>query len=122
MSKVLEDFKIVKFKTINAGYDYGYKVWDEIEQELIKVEELKDKNKFLEACNKDWEDDYEHLKYSYEIVRKQLEIIFYKNVNTMFLVFAKTYKEYNDRLLSIDPNLPTEVYFLTEEEFDILKK
>ena len=38
-SEALEDFKIIKFKTINAGYNYGYKVWDKIEQALLKAQE-----------------------------------------------------------------------------------
>ena len=39
-SEALEDFKIIKFKTINAGYDYGYEVWDKIEQALINFNNI----------------------------------------------------------------------------------
>lgn len=45
--EALEDFKMIKFKTINAGYDYGYKVWDKIEQVLLKAQEQEKENQVL---------------------------------------------------------------------------
>ena len=39
---LLEDFKIIKMKTINAGYNYGFKVWDEIEQALLELKQIKE--------------------------------------------------------------------------------
>ena len=42
LENVLEDFKVIKFKTINAGYDYGFKVWDDIEQALLELKQIKE--------------------------------------------------------------------------------
>lgn len=50
--EALEDFKMIKFKTINAGYNYGYKVWDKIEQALLKAQEQEKENELLKEIIK----------------------------------------------------------------------
>jgi len=65
-SEALEDFKIIKFKTINAGYDYGYEVWNKIEQTLLKAQEQE----------------------------KVLKIIFEKNVDIEDIKLYKNYEDY----------------------------
>lgn len=48
-------------------------------------QELKEENKVLKACIKDWEDDYEHLEFALEKREKALEILkkylYYDNKN-----------------------------------------
>ena len=48
-------------------------------------QELKEENKVLEACIKDWEDDYEHLEFYFKNREKALEILkkylYYDNKN-----------------------------------------
>ena len=42
-----------------------------IEQALLNAQELQKENKVLKACIKDWEDDYEHLKFASEKKKKR---------------------------------------------------
>lgn len=49
-SDVLEDFRIIKLKTISAGYNYGYKVWDKIEKALQQAEKDKKLLEILKLC------------------------------------------------------------------------
>lgn len=99
-SEALEDFKIIKFKTINAGYNYGYEVWDKIERALIKAQEQEKENAEL---------------------KKILSIIKEKRIDieSFYITFIEDEFDYNHY----------EKYYgtyglecLTQEEFELLKR
>ena len=91
-----------------------------IKQALIKAQEQKNENKVLKACIKDWEDDYEHLKFASEKKEKALEIIKKKLVNVVDLYQCTDLYTYN--------SLVKGTFFdgvlreLIKEEFDLLKE
>lgn len=81
-SEALEDFKLIKFKTINAGYNYGYKVWDKIEQVLLKAQEqekenqeLKEHTRYLEITNKLLETSVEVFKEENQILKEGIKAL-----------------------------------------------
>lgn len=103
-SEALEDFKIIKFKTINAGYDYGYKVWDKIEQALIKAQE---QEKVLEIIKEKGYDDYLLEEFDiFEAYKKNMDK-FYANQLVI---------DWNDKKQLV------ELRIYNEEEFDLLKR
>ena len=87
---------------------------------LDEIEEIK------ELVNND-----KHFKYknivsfnceSIEKSLKALEIIKEKKVDIRALEYTRNYKEYNARILNLHPTITTSVYFLTKEEFNLLKE
>lgn len=92
LSEALELLRMIKFKSINAGYNYGFGCWNKIEQTLIKAQEQK----------------------------KVLEILFKKQVDLGWLWYCihecvNSLNEYNKKM-------PIEKFKLTEEEFDLLRE
>ena len=89
-----------------------------IKQYILKTQELEKENAELKACIRDWEDDYEHLKYAWEKRGKVLEIIKEKDVDIKSLKLAENWLDYYT-IVKHKTGKNTE---LTQEEFDLLKR
>ena len=50
------------------------------------------------------------------------DIVVNKNVDIALLKSSDTVEEYNARMLDLNPTITTSIYFLTEEEFNLLKE
>ena len=70
-SEALELLRMIKFKSINAGYNYGFGYWIKIEQALIKAQEQE----------------------------KVLDIIWNKKVDLWRLLFSQTLEDYNTYIM-----------------------
>ena len=91
-----------------------------IKQALLKAQEQEKENKVLKACIKDWEDDYEHLKFASEKKEKALEIIKEK---CYFMPLSKIKNlSYDLYVRWFDLNHYDIKSLLTREEFDLLKE
>ena len=110
----------------SAGNDNGFNLneaWEYhkiIKQTLLKAQKQEKENKVLKACIKDWEDDYEHLKFASEKKEKALEIIKEK---CYFMPLSKIKNlSYDLYVRWFDLNHYDIKSLLTREEFDLLKK
>ena len=92
-----------------AYTEHIYYHWEEMKESLeAEIEHIKDEKEKVESKAKEQ--------------KKILNILFEKTVDLGAVKYAKTYKEYNNRLLDLRPSLTTSIYFLTEEEFNLLKR
>ena len=91
-----------------------------IKQALLKAQEQEKENKVLKACIKDWEDDYEHLKFALEKKEKALDIIKNKKVNMYHIWVFDNYQQYKEHYPFSEYHAIEDM--LTFEEFDLLKK
>lgn len=89
-AEVLEIFRTIKFKTINAGYDYGFKCWDIIEQALTEFDEAKAIEKAIGCPLKVLKHLINGLDFFYEDKRGMHLIRFY-NIETNTINFEDIY-------------------------------
>ena len=95
-----------------------------IKQALLKAQELEKENSVLKACIKDWEDDYEHLKFALYKEKEVLEVVFKKEVSISYLkscIFDTNIEMFEDGLEEYN-FLTSNEDRLTQEEFDLLKR
>lgn len=118
------------FKTTYFGskeeYDKINNCYNSIKLALLKAQEQEKENKVLKACIKDWEDDYEHLKFALEKREKALEIIKKKKVDIFSLkkcieldlplTDEQRLHKYNHDYMMIGMEQ------LTKEEFNLLRE
>lgn len=106
-------------------YDYYNEYLDDIsiiKQALLKAQEQEKEIEILKEYRKDYLSRLENLEKCSLNQEKVLKVIFEKKVNIGVLESVRTYREYNNRILDLNPTLATSLYFLIEEEFDLLKK
>lgn len=138
MSKALEEFKMIKFKTINAGYNYGYECWNIVEKALERLEEIDNtkpnenleclEEMYQKCIDKLYGEDLGYCYHKYNTIKQALttkskkelawEIAVKKNVDLVVLKRVKTVTKYNE-FIEISNYDRQE---LTEEEFNLLKE
>jgi len=98
------------------------KVYSVCKQTLLKAQEQEYENKVLRACIRDWEDDYEHLKYAFETSEKVFKIIKEKPFESASAINYIKINNDNPKMLDYEHYCMTIKEKVLEEEFDLLKE
>ena len=117
-SEVLELLRMIKFKSINAGYNDGFGCWNKIEQALLKSQEMKEDIIHYKGTVENLKRDNALLKEIKNKQEKVLNIMFENNVDIDFLKSADTFEEYN-KLIKVKSAFAID---LAQEDFELLKR